>query len=1691
MSEQYNYSGSEIAVIGMAGRFPGSGSIREYWENLKKGESGITFFSDQELEQAGVNSEELKKTNYVKSKGMLVDVEYFDASFFNFTVREAETMDPQMRLLHETCWHALEDAGYNPGTYGGSIGFYCGVGIHIYWMAMLMNRAGSSSELFELMAVNDIPMMGTQVAYRLNLRGPVVTLQTACSASLVSVHMAGQALLSGECDMALAGGVSVKLPAKSGYMYQEGMIMSRDGHCRPFDANASGTVSGEGVGIVVLKPLENAIPDRDHIYAVLKGTAINNDGSRRIGYSAPSIKGQAEVIHIAQQAAGVTPETITYVEAHGTGTSLGDPVEICALAQAFDTDKKQFCRIGSVKSNIGHLDAAAGIAGFIKTVLAIYHGMIPPSLHFKTPNPEIDFTDTPFIVNTGLYDWTTDGNPRRAGVSSFGVGGTNAHVILEEWTRPSIYEAKKVKETHLILLSSRTETGLERNTYNLAEFLKKNPGTDIAGTAYTLQTGRKAFAYRRTLVTQETTEAAAHLDKANNSTKVHTYHAINQNPPIVYIFSGLGSQYVDMGYNLYQQEPLFRKEMDACFEIIASLTGNNLKGLLYPSTVPNVFPVTSTQNLSHPEISQLVIFIIEYALASLLIKWGIYPHAMIGYSFGEYIAACIAGVITLEQGLKLVVQRGKLIARTTPGGMLSVPLTRRELELLLPENGEIYLAIDNGPSCIIAGPQEAIETFAGQMKKKKHLCMRLNANHAIHTPLMNSIRVEFEQKLKEIPWKEPKIPYISNLTGQWQTKEQAMDPGYWVRHLSSTVRFNEGINLLAKEPYTIFIELGPGRDISAMIQRTLDKTQHVINLIRPQQKVTADSQYLLERLGRLWLLGKDIDWKGYYESKADDGKRNRVSLPGYSFERQRFAVNGTNGIKSQVTETETGINKSSTYTYKPFQLPGETEAPRDELEAKITNAYRHIFGHEQIGIHDDFFELGGDSLKVITLVTDIHQQLNVDIPMDVVFKNPTVAELANYIGKKAGNRVYASIPQAEKKEYYPLSPSQLRVFIIEQIDEKGMAYNMPGATWMKGPLDIARLEKAYLQMIERHESLRTGFFTYREEPVQRIYEPNEIKFALEYFEIENIGDTKAAIEGIVDNFIKAFDISQPPLWQVGLVRASENKYLLLDKLHHIISDDISIGILMTEVSALYRGETLTKPVIQYKDYVEWQTKEGKNLLKEQEAFWLDCFHDAPDLPVLDLPFDFPRPALQSFDGDHIVRVIPLELKEKLYILARKNKTTLFVLLFSIYNILLYRYSRQEDIIVGIPITGRSHRDVQEIVGMFVNTLALRNYPRGNKTIESFLQEVKENTLKAFANQFYQFDDLVNRLALNRDMGRNPLFDALFVLHTVNVEKIQFPGIELSIYEHEHPFCRFDLTLNAAEFSKGINLGLEYTTALFKKETMAQFMENFFVIVETAVINPRATLDEIPMAGPRPGKTAGLLITDEDREKIVKEFNATSAPYPRERTLTELFADQVMQTPDHIALEAPAAKKRCALTYSKLNETSNQVARRLKTYGAGTAKIIAFLTDRSEKILVGLLAILKSGAAYLPIDPRYPGERMNYMVKDAKVTIILAAGFEIPFKHTAQVIDLTRESNFDTLEKGDLLANGQSTSPAYVIYTSGTTGKPKGVMIENRSVVNFIFGITRVIPFTHMDSILCLTSQGFDIFGLETLAPLLT
>ncbi|KYC36595.1 polyketide synthase [Scytonema hofmannii PCC 7110] len=877
----FSRNGLEVAIIGMAGRFPGAKNIEEFWQNLRDGVESIVSFTDEELISSGIDPDMLNDPQYVRSGAPLEDVELFDASFFGFNPREAEIIDPQQRHFLECAWQALENAGYDSKQYKGLVGVYAGAGMNSYVFNLYSNQnIKNSIDNYQLFVASDKDFLTTRVSYKLNLEGPSIDIQTACSTSLVAVHLACRSLLSGECDIALAGGVAISSSRKTGYLYREGGILSPDGHCRTFDANAQGTVSGEGVGIVVLKRLEEAIIDGDCIHAVIKGSAINNDGALKVSYTAPRIDTQAHVIKAAQVIAEVDPETITYVEAHGTGTSLGDPIEIAALTQAFhaSTQKKSFCAIGSVKTNIGHLDTTAGVASLIKTVLALEHKQIPPSLHFEQSNPQIDFDNSPFYVNTALSEWKTNGTPRRAGVSSFGIGGTNAHVILEE--APDVETSSPSRPWQLLLLSAKTDSALETATTNLITHLKQHPDLNLADVAYTLQVGRRAFDHRRMLVCQNFDDAVKVLE-TKDSQRVFTHFQEPCNRQVVFMFPGQGAQYVEMGRELYETEPIFQEQVDRCCQLLKSLLGIDLCTILYPSKGQTE---TAAQQLQQTYITQPALFVIEYALAQLWVSWGISPAAMIGHSIGEYVAACLAGVFSLEDALELVAARGRLMQQLPLGAMLSVPLSEEEIQPWLTQ--ELTLAGINAPSlCVVSGSEEAIANLQTLLTQQGVECRRLHTSHAFHSHMMDSILEPFTKQVEKVNLNPPQIPFISNLTGTWITANEATNPSYWARHLRQTVRFATGIAELIKESEHILLEVGPGRTLSTFAKQQTNESM-VFSSMRHPKDQQSDVAFLLNTLGRLWLAGVPVNWYGFYAAEH----RHRLPLPTYPFERQRYWI---------------------------------------------------------------------------------------------------------------------------------------------------------------------------------------------------------------------------------------------------------------------------------------------------------------------------------------------------------------------------------------------------------------------------------------------------------------------------------------------------------------------------------------------------------------------------------------------------------------------------------------------------------------------------------------------------------------------------------------------------------------------------------------------------------------------------------
>ncbi|WP_295621671.1 type I polyketide synthase [Chamaesiphon sp. GL140_3_metabinner_50] len=1001
-----------VAVIGMVGRFPGANSVDELWKNLCAGRESITFLDADEIDRS-VDPELLNDPNYVRAKGIMLGAELFDANFFQIAAREAEMMDPQARILMELAYQALEHAGY-PATAENKIGIYAGSAENTYFDKHLSGRRDLLDRFgeFQTHLVNDRDYFTTRASYKLNLQGPSINVSTACSTSLVAIIQAYQGLLNGQCDLALAGGVAITTPQNQGYLHQEGAIFTPDGHCRPFDERAGGTSFNNGGALVVLKRLDDAIADGDRIYTVIKGVGINNDGADKMSFTAPSVKGQMGAILQAQRQAGVHPDTISYIEAHGTATALGDPIEIEALTQAFrtQTQANQFCGIGSIKSNLGHLTAAAGVAGFIKTVLALYHRQIPPSINYDRPNPHIDFTVSPFYVNDKLVDWQTTDTPRRAGVSSFGGGGTNAHVILEE--PPASLPSSTSRPAQLLLLAAKTELALDRITANLRDYLQQHPDLNLADVAYTLQQGRQHYHYRRAICCQNLDDAIENLTTLPPQFTA-TRHTDSKTANVVFMFSGQGTQYLQMGANLYQSEPIFQQAIDRCTEILQPLLGRDLRQLLYPSGVD---VATSTELLGQTRYTQPALFTIEYALAQLWQSWGIQPAAAIGHSIGEFVAACLAGVFSLSDALTLVAKRGELMWNLPAGAMLSVRLPAPEVAAWL--SPEISIAAMNSPAlCVVSGSIEAIEKLQQELETAEIACKLLHTSHAFHSPMMAPIVAPFAQAIAKINLSPPQIPFVSLVTGDWITDAQATDPHYWAEHIVEPVRFASGISTLwERDPNYILLEIGPRQTLTTLArQSATDLTRQIVI---PSLGNTADGdaewQCLLQAVGRLWLAGAKIDWQQFYLNQH----RQRVPLPTYPFERQKFWIDPPphpDNLASTIdppphpgnlasTTLPTQLISTTFDRYNPAMTPQTSEsvipAPRTtRLMPEIAEVI-HIASGIDISTGETltFLELGLDSLLLTQVALSLKKKFKVPVTFRQLLEDcSTIATLARSI----------------------------------------------------------------------------------------------------------------------------------------------------------------------------------------------------------------------------------------------------------------------------------------------------------------------------------------------------------------------------------------------------------------------------------------------------------------------------------------------------------------------------------------------------------------------------------------------------------------------------------------------------------------------------------------------------------------------
>jgi amino acid adenylation domain-containing protein len=1728
MSEQDPEGGplEGIAVVGMAGRFPGADDLGELWRNLCGGVESVRFYSREELVAAGVAPALLDDPRYVRAGAALRDVQHFDADFFDFSAREAELMDPQHRIFLECCWEALENAGYDTRTWPGSIGVFAGMGMGGYLIRNLLSHPDliQNAGPLQIRILNDNNFLTSLAAYKLDLRGPSVTVQSACSTSLVATCMACQSLLQFQCDMVLAGGVTVIVPHGLGYLALDG-VMSPDGHCRAFDAAARGTVEGSGAGVVVLKRLADAVADGDTIHAVIRGFATNNDGGFKMSFTAPSPEGQLEAIATAQTIAGVPAESITYVETHGTGTPLGDVVEVTALSEVFAaaTEQRGFCALGAIKTNIGHLDAAAGVAGLIKAVLAVEHGVLPPSLHFETPNPRIDFARSPFYVNTECRPWRPEGWPRRAGVSAFAIGGVNAHVILEEPPAPA--PSAPAPPWQLLVLSARTETALEAATERLLRHLREPPVSGLADVAYTLQVGRRAFRHRRVLVGHDLADAVGVLERRDPRRLLSGVAAAGE-PQVAFLFPGLGTEYAGMARGLYRDDAGFRARLDDCAERLAPLLGLDLREVLFleegqetEGAEPGVDlrallgrgprPTSSTEGLlRRTAVSQPAVFAVEYALASRLLDWGIRPQAMVGFSIGEYVAACLSGVLSLDDALRLVAGRARLIDELPGGAMLAVPLGEEAVASWLAEG--LSLAAVAGPELtVLAGTEEAVAAAEERLTAADHVCRRLQTSHAFHSALMEPAVERFLALFEGIELHPPEIPYLSNVTGHWITAGQATDPAYWAEHLRGTVRFADAVSELWREPGRVLVEVGPGQTLSSWaLQQSSTADPVALPTLRHAFERTDDLAFLLQTVGRLWLTGLRPDWPAFWA----DQPRRRVPLPTYPFERRRYWIEPrtepavppavARPVEAPVPASAAmaAMAAASVRRHVRPSLHVPYAPPRDATERRLVEILGELLRVEAVGLHDGFFDLGGDSLLATHLVARLNQELGAELTLRSIFESPTAAELAVALAARPGEGAGAWGPVARRApgSTLPLSFAQQRLWFLDQLEPGNPAYNLAAAVLLTGPLDRPAFAASLEEVVARHEALRTTFGRVDDadgEPVQRIAPPAPLPLpGIDLAGLPEEAREAEALRLAAEEVMRPFDLARGPLLRAALLRLDAALHVVLLTLHHMVGDGWSIDLLVRELAALYPAfaaglpSSLPPLPVQYADFVLWQRASLRGAeLATQLAFWRGALAGAP--AVLDLPSDRPRPAWASGRGGVAASALSTERAEALRAVGRQAGATPFMTFLAAFYALLHRLTGEADLVVGTPVANRRRPELEGLIGFFANTLALRaqipGLPAGEPTFAGLLAVVREAALSAYAHQDLPFERLVEELAPERSLARAPLFQVMFLLHGTAVEGGELAGLTLAPFGSlatAERAAKFDLTLELIEGGPDLAVLLEFRRDLLDAVTAVRLLGHFTALAGALAAAPEARLAELP------------LLTAAERQQLVGEWSQAETVPRLSGTLHGVFAAQAARTPAATAVIAGTER----LSYGELAERVRRLAGRLSQLGMGPERIVGVRLGRTAELVVTLLAVLESGAAYLPLDPALPAERLRFLLADTGAALVVAErslawpeGFtaEIPALYIDEATLGTAAAPVSAPVSAPVPDVAAEENLAYVIYTSGSTGVPKGVAIPHGSALRLVEWALARYSAAELAGVLFSTSTSFDLSIFEIFVPL--
>lgn len=1428
-----------VAIVGMAGRFPGAATIDQLWGNLCNNVESISWFSKEEL-GPGVDAALRDDPDYVPARGIIEDADKFDAAFFGIGPQEAKVMDPQQRVFLELAWSAMENAGYDSKSFDGMIGVYAGVGDNHYYPMNVLSHPDLANMVGKVIVGygNEKDYIATRVSYALNLTGPSVSANTGCSTALLAVDMAFRALVDYECDMALAGGVDIFVPQKSGFLYQPDGIFSKDGHCRPFDSQATGTMFCDGAGIVVLKRLTDALSDGDRIYAIIRGTAKNNDGANKASFLAPSVEGQARVIAMAQAQANVLPEDISYIEAHGTGTPLGDPIEIEALTKVFraQTDQKKFCWLGCIKGNIGHPTIAAGVAGLIKASLCLYHEKIPGTLHFQSPNPKIDFDNSPFKVVDRLTPWPRTNRRRIASVSSFGFGGTNVHTILEEPPIPQPSGPSRPRQ--LLLLSGKTETALNQAVAKLKSFLEHHPDTNLSDAAFTLQRGRRYFSQRRFVVCCDRADALEML-KTPDPMRSQARTCEERDPEIAFMFPGQGSQYVNMGKNLYDHEPLFRETVDQCCEILKPHLACDLRGFLYPAEGDKD---TAAQSLKNTFYTQPAIFTIEYALARVLQHWGVKPSAMIGHSVGEFVCACLAGVFSLEDAARLVAVRGRLIQGLPGGSMLTIRGNADEVEAKLPPN--IQLAAANSPSlCVVSGPTDAICEFQKSLDQEGVACKLLHTSHAFHSAMMDPVVDTFIGEVSKTQRHPPKMPFISTVTTRWISDQEATDPGYWGRHLRMPVRFSHGVRELLKIQGLVFVEVGPRTTCATLTRQHLTPQRQVPVTATLAETPTANAEWtaLLSAIGYLWLHGVNIDWRNYYSEE----KRYRIPLPCYPFERRSYWLDPIG--RSSAHETKAFIRD---HDDMEAELPGQLKvlsAARNEdpLTQHVVGCIEETSGFSLDGIDPSmtFLELGMDSLLLSQLAYKIKTDFGVKLVFSQLMKNvTTVPMLADYIrkqadhgwGKRPGDDQLPVLPEQKPLQgliHAPVTVAQKGIWFSSQMcHELSCSYNESLILHLVGDIDVILLEQALHSLVRRHDALRA---TFSPDGETMAISP-EGAVDLRHIDLSHLSKKDALKEYATitrSDAATSFDLENGPLFRANIISMPNKEFFVVFTSHHIVCDGWSLDVLIYDLCNFYNALYL-KQGLRFEGSSTFAgfTQMANQRLDSGEyakarSYWLSRFNRT--FPVLVLPTDSPQSRIDSYDAEGISLTIYGDAVRALRDVCKQKKWSLFTIFVAAYNIMLHRITGQENFVMGLPVAEQPTIGQDYLVGNCVNLVPFWCPFGKGKTYDGYVDEVQQTLFEAYEHQIYTFIDLLNEEEVPYDRKGYSLMPA-GLTHVKKYEEkdLQVENAKVDYFANLRAYTSFELYLSVVESVNAFELKCHFKKALFDSEKIRSWLDFF-------------------------------------------------------------------------------------------------------------------------------------------------------------------------------------------------------------------------------------------------------------------------